>query len=317
MINNATHQAQQIFQENLRAVRAPQQPQVNSNTANLTTEQELITAPRETHPNTDIVALRQENNALREQLKILKRENATLTEQLNRKENLVKQYENVTSSFNQLNKFQAEALGKAEEKNKKLENKNKELENKNKEINKLVIFSKYFFATAESILSKSAYILNSYNIPTLSNKKLLNLVFLSYLYIDTLHSPKNNYVVGPRERNSVPRIVSSILEIISLKIKNNEYTMLDKILTNLFKLITASNLALNMSQKKALDSIKTLISSHKETAPADAKKTLTTSLNIIETSMQSQPQNSNKRTRTNTSGGAGSSSSGKRARTNP
>ena len=64
--------------------------------------------------------------------------------------------------------------------------------------------------------------------------------------------------------------------------------MLDKTLTNLFKLITASNLVLNMNQKKALDSIKALISSHKKTAPADAKKTLTTSLDIIETSMQPQ-----------------------------
>ena len=80
-----------------------------------------------------------------------------------------------------------------------------------------------------------------------------------------------------------------------------------------------------MNQKKALDSIKALISSHKKTAPADAKKTLTTSLDIIETSMQPQSKKSNKRTRTNTSGGAGSSSSGasssnarhKKRRTNP
>ena len=44
----------------------------------------------------------------------------------------------------------------------------------------------------------------------------------------------------PTEIHSVPKIVSSILEIISLKIKNNKYTLLDQTLTNLFKLIILS-----------------------------------------------------------------------------
>ena len=116
---------------------------------------------------------------------------------------------------------------------KSTEEKNKELENKNKEINKLVKFSNYILPMVESIFTRGAYILKSRNISTLSTQKLPNLLFLSYYYIDTLRSSKNNNLLMPTEIHSVPKIVSSILEIISLKIKNNKYTLLDQTLTNL------------------------------------------------------------------------------------
>ncbi|RAP25004.1 hypothetical protein DID73_00430 [Candidatus Marinamargulisbacteria bacterium SCGC AG-343-K17] len=144
MIHKAPQNTQEIFQNNLRAIGVPPAHQVNSNTAHHTNKQELnaTTAPRETHPNTlsepmsspatqhtsptlsntAIDALRQDN-ALREQLKRLERENATLKqenaalrEQLSIKDDLMNKYADAVKSYNQLSNMQKEGWEKAEKK---------------------------------------------------------------------------------------------------------------------------------------------------------------------------------------------------------